>query len=188
MFTKELCFKRLPFSTIFNLPPPHPLQQFHNRPVATTSTTKSNTTTTNNNKMTSMAPMTSQRRGVRICYQCGTCNTAQWRYGANGSYLLCNACGIRDRRRRNCGGDRRRRTPGPRTAGVRKPRGLTLAPLRADTPTWTPLNLSPILPGTLQPTPGTRRTSIRSLLNDDVPTLPTTYFTPRADVVLHALY
>lgn len=38
-------------------------------------------------------------RGQRICQQCGTANTAQWRYAHNGSFLMCNACGIRWRRK-----------------------------------------------------------------------------------------
>lgn len=40
-------------------------------------------------------------RGQRICQQCGTANTAQWRYAHNGSFLMCNACGIRWRRKNN---------------------------------------------------------------------------------------
>lgn len=37
--------------------------------------------------------------GRRRCQTCSTTTTSQWRYGGSRSVLLCNACGIRWRRR-----------------------------------------------------------------------------------------
>lgn len=37
--------------------------------------------------------------GVRMCGECCTTTTSQWRYGHDGRVLLCNACGIRWRRK-----------------------------------------------------------------------------------------
>lgn len=38
-------------------------------------------------------------RERRRCLTCSTTSTSQWRYGGSRSVLLCNACGIRWRRR-----------------------------------------------------------------------------------------
>lgn len=62
------------------------------------------------------APPAARRPG-RVCQQCGTGSTAQWRYGNNGSFLMCNACGIRWRRK-HTGASKR---PGP-GAPIRKQR------------------------------------------------------------------
>ena len=114
-----------------------------------------------------MSLIASPTRPIRSCAQCGTSSTAQWRYGHhNGTVLLCNACGIRHRRRNS---NARRRRPGPRTP-----------PIHKKSRTYDPLQLAPLLdlplplPGP-QPKPSMDRSplSIQNLLNDELPTSST---------------
>lgn len=52
---------------------------------------------------------------TRICQTCHTTVTSQWRYGLSGKVLLCNACGIRWKRK-NKPVDKKRLKPGPKRA------------------------------------------------------------------------
>lgn len=49
----------------------------------------------------------------RVCHACGTNETSQWRYGRTESVLLCNACGIRWKRK-NKSSTKERVKPGPK--------------------------------------------------------------------------
>lgn len=49
----------------------------------------------------------------RVCQTCRTTVTSQWRYGLSGKVLLCNACGIRWKRK-NRTADKRKLKPGPK--------------------------------------------------------------------------
>ncbi len=110
-----------------------------------------------------MSLVATPTRPARSCAQCGTSSTAQWRYGHhNGTVLLCNACGIRHRRRNS---NARRRRPGPRTPPIHKP-------LRS----YHTLQLAPLLdlPLPSKPTLDRSPLSIQNLLNDETPISTTT--------------
>lgn len=51
----------------------------------------------------------------RACQTCGTTVTSQWRYGLSGKVLLCNACGIRWKRKHQIAGCKKLK-PGPKRA------------------------------------------------------------------------
>jgi len=44
-------------------------------------------------------PLRARKFQNRFCFQCGTRSTSQWRYSEDGSMLLCNACGIRSKKK-----------------------------------------------------------------------------------------
>lgn len=121
---------------------------------------------------------------IRSCAECGTTRTSQWRYGITNegqkSLLLCNACGIRHRRRE--GGTsitKRRRITAKRAHQRHLPIVLPPLPTLLHYPSSqstyssasappSPRSIPPVpvvLPPLLQPTVAQSPISISSLLN-----------------------
>ncbi|PXF49130.1 GATA zinc finger domain-containing protein 8 [Gracilariopsis chorda] len=109
------------------------------------------------------APSASASPIPRVCQNCGTTETSQWRYGPNNDTLLCNACGIRWKRK-NRRPDSERVKPGPKR---------TLAPHACAN---AQMDLSKLL-SPIEHSPSSVRKqrscmAISELLNDDVPRSP----------------